>query len=200
MIDVSWDDGPDAGRWIAERLAPFGPSLGHAVPLGYAAYALVPVSEFDTLLEALGPDTPVHCGMWDGWGTWYDRGADPRTAPGMSVGIAWSEGDDPPTQEEIDQAREQMATRRVERPDAEPLDLPNRAYYLWTGPLASATAFVDDLPSLIWPDDRSWFVGVPIYTDEIAVAGTTALVDAILADPRLGARRAAPDDVLAGED
>jgi len=42
-VDAAWDDGPDAGRWIADRLGPFGPSVGHAVPLGYPAYAVVPI-------------------------------------------------------------------------------------------------------------------------------------------------------------
>jgi hypothetical protein len=37
---------------------------------------------------------------------------------------------------------------------------------------------------------------VPEYTNEIAVAGTTEVVDAVLANPRLNARRATPDDVL----
>jgi hypothetical protein len=75
------------------------------------------------------------------------------------------------------------------------LDLPARRYDLWTGPLRSATAFrhqPQDPPSLIWPQDRSW----PIYANEIAVAGPRALVDAVLADRRLGARPATPDDVL----
>jgi hypothetical protein len=38
-------------------------------------------------------------------------------------------------------AREHLAAERVERPDVELLDLPARRYYLWTGPLRSATAF-----------------------------------------------------------
>jgi hypothetical protein len=41
---------------------------------------------------------------------------------------------------------------------------------------------------------------VPIYTDEIAVAGSTQAIDAVMANPRLGARRATPDDVLEGDD
>jgi len=41
---------------------------------------------------------------------------------------------------------------------------------------------------------------VPIYTKEIAVAGTTAVIDAVVADPRLGATRATPDDLLEGDD
>jgi hypothetical protein len=219
---AAWDDGPDAGVWIADRLGPFGANLGHAVPLGYPAYAVVPIppgddltdrgclSAVDGLLDVLAPFTgnqPVHCGMWEGWGWWYDTGADPRTAPGMAVGVSWPEGDDRPAQEEIDRAvadaREQLAAERVEYPDVEPLDLPYRRYYLWTGPLRSATAFrhqPQDPPSLIWPEDRSWFVGVPIYTNEIAVAGTTVVVDAVVADRRLNAHRATPDDVLGIDD
>jgi hypothetical protein len=219
---AAWDQGPDAGGWIADQLAPFGPSVGHAVPLGYSAYAVVPMSPDDepvdcrchapleALLDVLGPftgDQPVHCGMWEGWGWWYDTGSDPRTAAGMAVSIAWLEGEERPAQEEIDRAladaREELAAERVERPDAEPLDLPYRRYYLWTGPLRSATAFrhqPHDPPTLIWPEDRSWFVGVPIYTNEIAVAGTTAVVEAVVADTRLSARRATPDDVLGIDD
>jgi hypothetical protein len=222
-VDASWDDGPDAGRWIEDKLGPFGPSVGHAVPLGYPAYAVVPIpadddpqpdggclSAIEGLLEVLGPftgDQPVHCGMWEGWGWLYDSGADPRTAPGMAVGVSWPEGEDRPSQDEIDRARadarEQLAAVRVERPDVESLDLPYRRYYLWTGPLRSAMAFghePHDAPSLIWPEDRSWFVGVPIYTNEIAVAGTTMVIEAVLADPRLNAHRSTPDDVLDSDD
>ena len=121
-----------------------GASVGHAVPLGYPAYAVVPVppdddlqtdggylSVFEAVLDVLGPftgDQPVHCGMWEGWGWWYDTGADPRTAPGMGVVVSWPEGDDRPAREQIDRvladAREELAAARVERPDVEPLELP----------------------------------------------------------------------------
>jgi len=218
-VDAEWDDGPDAGVWIADRLGPFGASVGHAVPLGYEAYAVVPVPPDDdyphverdslavieVLLDALSPFTghqPVHFGMWEGWGWWYDTGEDPRTAAGMHVLIAFSADDDRSAQEKdraLAEAREELAADRVERPDVEPLELPARRYYLWTGGLRSVTAFghePHDPPSLIWPEDRSWFVGAPIYTHEIAVAGTTVVVDAVVDDPRLNARRATPADVL----
>jgi len=97
----------------------------------------------------------------------------------------------------------ELAAERVEPHDVEPLELPDRRYYLWTGPLQSATAFRQhphDPPSLIWPKDRSWFVGAPIYTNEIAVAGTTVVVDAVVADPRLNAHRGTPETVLDGDD
>lgn len=214
---AAWDDEPDAGGWIADRLGPFGPSVGHAVPLGYDAYALVPipieddpesnhgsVPTIETMVDVLDGFTgeqPVHFGIWDGWSFWYDTGADPRA--GLAIGVYWSEDDDPPTKDEIErmraEGRELFAAEHVESPDAERLDLPSRRYFLWTGPLRSATAFRHEPhnpPSLIWPEDRSWFAGIPIYTNEIAVAGTTAVVDALLSAPRLNARPATPDEVL----
>jgi hypothetical protein len=218
-VDAAWDDGPDAGAWIADRLGPFGAEVGHAVPLGYEAYAVVPVPPDDdyphverdslavieVLLDALSPFTghqPVHFGIWEGWGWWYDTGEDPRTAAGMSLLVLWDGGDDRSAQERdraLAEAREEFAAGRVEYPDVEPLDLPHRRYYLWAGGLRSVMAFghePDNPPSLIWPEDRSWFVGAPIYTHEIAVAGTTVAIDAVVDDPRLNARRATPDDVL----
>jgi hypothetical protein len=84
-VDAAWDDGPDAGGWIADRLGPFGASVGHAVPHGYPAYAVMPVSPdedpagrpgaaldaTEALLDVLGfftGEQPVHAAMWDGWG------------------------------------------------------------------------------------------------------------------------------------
>ena len=54
----------------------------------------------------------------------------------------------------------------------------------------------EDPPSLVWPEDRSWFLGAPIWTNEIAVADTKLLIDAVVGDPRLNARHATPDDEL----
>jgi hypothetical protein len=219
-VGAAWDTGPDSGAWILDRLGPFGPSVGHAVPLGYEAYAVLPIPTDDAqsergsvpIIEALldtldrfTGDQPVHFGIWEGWPIWYDTGTVPRA--GVAIGVYWSEDDDPPTRDELEQARaegrELVAPQRVETPDADPLDLVHRRYYLWTGPLRSATAFRHEPhspPSVIWPEDRAWFAGVPIYTNEIAVAGSTVLIDALIAEPRLGARRETPDDALEGED
>lgn len=168
----------------------------------------------DALLDVLAPltgDQPVHTGIWEGWGWLYDHGDDPRTARGMAALVAgrppgrwrlgrWRLGRRARTERAahdaaLAEARERMAAERVERPAAAPLELPHRRYYLWTGPLRSATALRRQPscpPSLVWPQDRSWFVGIPIYTREIAVGGTTATVAAVLADPRLRARPAMP--------
>jgi hypothetical protein len=69
----------------------------------------------------------------------------------------------------------------------------------WRGPLESITAFrhhPHNPPSLIWPEDRSWFVGIPIYSDDIAIGGSVGLIDALTAVPRLQTRRAARGDLL----
>jgi hypothetical protein len=197
--------------------------VGHAVPLGYAAYAVVPIPWDDDIDEVLAPvtalealldvlepftgDQRVFSGIWPGFGWMYEAGLDPRTAPGMGAGVYWPQDGPRPTQEEVDralaEARESMAAERVECPETPPLELPHRDYYVWSGPLGSALAFrhqAHSPPSLVWPGDRSWFVGAPIYTNEIAVAGANDVVDAVLGDDRLKARAATPDDELDIED
>jgi len=172
---ATWDEGPTAGGWIAARLGPLGPTVGHAVPRDYDAYAIVeipwsaevdvpsPALVYDALFDVLSPFTGaqvVHSGVWDGFS-------------GLHAELSGL--------------------------DAEPLRLPHREYHLWSGPLRSAMAFRHEPhspPSLIWPDDRSWFVGTPIYSSEIAVGGPPAVIEAIVGDGRLSARRAGPDDEL----
>jgi hypothetical protein len=216
---AAWTPGPTVGGWIAPRLGPFGPSVGHAVPLGYEAYAVVPIvpredgepeetlGALDPLLEVLAPFTggqPVHTAMWDGWGWWHPTGTAPRPA---GVGVHWDPDGPQPSPEELArlraEAQAEVARDMVEVPDVAPLDLPHRRYHVWTGPLRSAAAlrsWLHNPPSLIWPRDRSWFVGIPIYTFEIAVGGASPVIDAILAERELNARRVGTDDVLDGDD
>ncbi len=211
-VGARWDDSASAGEWIAGRLGPFGPSLGHAVPHGYEAYAVVPVprpdddadtetrpccrstSTLSALMDVLRVlavwtgDQDVHSALWEGWGFLYDAGDDPLTAPGMAM-FGWAD-----------------AQARVQRPAAPALELPHRRYHLWTGPWRSAGALAHEHwspPSLVWPEDRAWCVGAPIYTEEIAVAGTADMVRAVLDDPLLhglGARPARVEDVLRIDD
>lgn len=176
-----WEDGPEAGGWIADLLGPFGPTVAGAVPRGHPAHAIVPVPRPDdtqedpgyvptleALIDVLAPfarQQHVHCAMWEGWAWWHQP----------------------------------IAGERVEQPGVRPLELPYRAYHVWRGPLESVTAFrhhPHNPPSLIWPEDRSWFVGIPIYSNDIAVAGSGELIDAMSTAPLPGMRRAARGDVL----
>jgi hypothetical protein len=221
-----WDDGPRAGSWIADRLWPFGPTVGNAVPLGYPVYAVVPLPSEDapgaelgwppivdvlvTVLERFTGEQPVHCGMWDGWSWFMPPGRDPgagiyirpRSEPVETFDAETYQY----TREQLDRieylraaARERFEAEGARHPCVEPLRLPHRNYYLWTGPLRSVTAFRHEPhnpPSLVWPEDRSWFVGAPIYTNELAIAGPSALVDTLLANTQLNAYRASPNDAL----
>lgn len=211
---ASWDPEPTGGEWIGSLLDFFGRTLGHAVPAGYEAYAVIPIPwgaemperqdypVLEALIQQLAPFTGaqiVHTALWEGWGWLYDRDQDPRTAPG-SAAFAF-----PHDEAVLRQAQESMARRRVARPYAAPLMLPERNYFLWSGPLSSVAALRHngDIPSLIWPEDRSWFIGAPIYTSEIAVGADERIIRAVLDAPglhALGARRAKPDEVLQGDD
>lgn len=73
---------------------------------------------------------------------------------------------------------------------------PGREYLLFTGPLEAAANlgrwltpdwFDAQSPNLFWPADRSWCVATEIDFDSTIVAGSTALVDSILANPDLEA-------------
>lgn len=212
---AAWDSGPAAGEWIAPLLDEFGATLGHAVPAGYDAYAVVPIPSGDEtpesegcralealteVLAAFTGEQVVHTALWEGWGWLYDRDEDPRTAPGLGVLVVGSHDET-----EVIQAQGMMALGRVARPDAAPLPLPARNYFLWSGPLSSASALrhTGDIPSLVWPEDRSWFIGAPIYTSEIAVGAEERIIRAVLDAPLLrarGARRAGRGEVLQGDD
>ena len=102
---AAWDEGSVVGRRIAERLGPFGPSVGHAVPRGYEAYAIVRIPEVTendpierdpaaetlaAIVEALRPiagDERVHCAIRDGFWLWYETGGDPVKAAAEHVHV-----------------------------------------------------------------------------------------------------------------
>lgn len=211
---ASWDLGPAAGAWIGPLLDEFGATLGHAVPAGYEAYAVVPIPWGDELPERqdypvlevliaqLAPVTGtqvVHTALWEGWGWLHDRDQDPRTAPGSAAFVISHD------EAALRHAQEAMARNRVARPHAAPLMLPARNYFLWSGPISSVAALRHngDIPSLIWPEDRSWFIGAPEYTTEIAIGADERILRTVLDAPALrarGARRAERDELLQVDD
>ncbi|WP_029146078.1 hypothetical protein [Microbacterium luticocti] len=87
------------------------------------------------------------------------------------------------------------------------LELPNRSYVLFRGGISAFTdpAWVLDVPwrdlpaeehgfppssrppNLVWPDDHAWVMVSEIDWDSTIVAGSTELIDAIVADPALEA-------------
>lgn len=80
--------------------------------------------------------------------------------------------------------------------DGPRLRLPHRDYILFVGPIADAgrwgaTPYAVDIPrdinspNLLWPQDRAWFIATEIDQQWTGVAGSEALVSALLVDPRL---------------
>ncbi|MDA8038287.1 MAG: hypothetical protein M0Z69_03850 [Actinomycetota bacterium] len=78
--------------------------------------------------------------------------------------------------------------------------LPGRDYLLYTGPVEAITAPVEighgQTANLAWPADRAWCVASEIDLAWTYLAGSAALIDTLLADGRLEALPAAPDDPL----
>lgn len=75
------------------------------------------------------------------------------------------------------------------------LELPNRKYHVFIGPLKAAGTSYDaysfghheQFANLWWPADHAWCVATEIDSAWTHVGGSRACIDAVLADPRLEA-------------
>jgi len=79
--------------------------------------------------------------------------------------------------------------------------LPHRDYLLYVGPAEAVTAVAplsgsDQTPNLWWPADRAWCVATEIDLPWTYVGGPGGLINSILADERIEAVPAEPDDSL----
>jgi hypothetical protein len=83
------------------------------------------------------------------------------------------------------------------------LDLDQRTYLVRRGPIETAReigwrhfdgSFESEPPNLVWPADRAWFVAGDVDLDSTYLGGSGALIDALLADPRLEAWEVHPAD------
>lgn len=149
--------------------------------------------QLTALIELLAPhtSTPERCfhALWDGFGD-IDGGEATSFLTAFTGSYAYG--------------RIFRQARKQEPPPAFPpavmagprLRLAHRDYLLFVGPLAGAgrwgaTPYALDIPrhinspNLLWPEDHSWFVATEIDQEWTGVAGSAALIDAVLADPRL---------------
>jgi hypothetical protein len=87
--------------------------------------------------------------------------------------------------------------------DGPRVELPNRYYLLYQGPLDDAMACIEtehQSPNLWWPQDRSWCVATGIDLTWTYVGGSKELAAELRSDPRLEAQASQPDDPLHGDD
>ena len=220
--------------WIAPRLMSFASGVGAWVPPVFDAYVRI---LHPALLADGGPVRWAEVAEWSG-GTVHalaqfhqmsrprgpDLPAPPFAAPPRS-GVL-----EPGT---LDAMCETLV-RRTATPDlcyfgvwegfgwtptvagsAARLELPERGYLLFRGPLSAigdlgwswsagfggASGFNRESPSIVWPSDRSWFVATEVDLDSTLVGGSVGLVDELLADERLEAWPvSATDPTDAGSD
>jgi hypothetical protein len=137
-------------------------------------------------------------GLWDGYG--WDAGG--------RMDLSYTRDDEPPEWAEpaVYEGQAPIGHRTAESgAPADPVprevrdglrvELPNRSYFLYRGPVEQALAFVaskQQTPNLWWPADRSWCVATEIDLDCTYVGGSEELVDDIVGDGRLEAFRADP--------
>jgi len=132
--------------------------------------------------------TPEDCWfcVWDGFG-W---------GSGASITAVLAEDGTPP--EILAEALRDPVPGPVR--DGPRVRLPYREYLLYRGP-AEAVVAIARVPgtwgqcaNLWWPADRAWCVATEIDLEWTYVGGPRGLIDAILADDRIEALPAAPDD------
>jgi hypothetical protein len=150
------------------------------------------------------PDSCCFC-LWDGYGWLHDGGVSTvefrptgKFVPPTSslAGDAYSASPSP--------------VPRATVPSKPLVSLPNRDYLLFEGPLEAGTelgwimpggVFVPQSPNLFWPHDHAWCIASEIDLYCTLVAGSNALAENLIADPRLEVLRVfAGDPVSADSD
>jgi hypothetical protein len=136
--------------------------------------------ELVALIDVLGrhTSTPGRCWfcIWEGYG-WQDE------APLASRAELAGRLADPPIPTEVR--------------DGTRVALPGRNYFLYTGPLDAALAFIDSegqSPNLFWPEDQSWCVASEIDLSSTYVGGSHQLRADLLGEERIEAIAADPSD------
>lgn len=185
-------------QWHAISSPPVEDGSGHALSRGRAwdgrepqEGRLEPVA-LDRLCRVLASraDPTVECcfALWEGYG--WIHGSPSVVLFGTSPGSTSTEV--PPAFD-----AEVVTGPRLHHP--------GRDYLLFTGPLEAATDlgwwptpdwFDAQSPNLFWPTDQSWCIGTEIDFDSTLVAGSTALIGAVLAEPGLEAWPVQPGDAL----
>jgi hypothetical protein len=192
---------PDAtaAEWFVSTLRPFASSVGALVPPLFESYLRVanhPDRSDDTdaphdIIETIADVAAAHTtatkawfATWEGYG-WLSTSSIffPRTAGGLA---GW---------------RQRRAIRRLQSEEKQHrsrladelsqltiLELPQRRYFLLTGPVAAASTLHSPwdqstflAPDLWWPNDAAWFVASDTDLAWLYVGGTTALTRELLA-------------------
>jgi hypothetical protein len=209
---------PSAGKWLVERLRPSGEEdhlrVASFVPAGFESYVQVlhparqyappeageappeegslPSKELQVLAALLEPFTsaPDLCWfcIWEGFGFWWSHGHSRIYLPGTDAREIASDRRDDERQDEI--------LRGIPR-----VEMENRAYFLFRGPLSKADSFNRfepwfQSPNLWWPNDRAWCVATEIDFSWTYVGASSGCVDRVLAAPELETTTVSADTAI----
>jgi hypothetical protein len=208
---------PGAAAWLRRRLGAFGTGVGSVVPLGYPAYARILHRTEDARgTRRRWTEVAASTGSSVLPGVLFDE-----MTRGRPIQVDEPAAGTLPPEDLA--ALVPLLRRHTERPercwvgvwdgfdpagvDLDPtaarVELPGREYVLFTGALEGVLEppwvpagweHTPQSPSLWWPDDHAWVVATDVDLDSTYVAGSVALVDAILADAELEAVRADASD------
>ena len=198
-------DGGEAGEWLRRSsMSRFALNVGSLVPDQFEAYARIDHPQVESvavegelprelvpaLVEHLGGATTTrdecYFAVWEGFGT------------GTTV-VAFAAGTSAKERREwwAQQPREPAWKRSQPT-----LELPNRRYHVFRGPIEGATTSLAgnlirwQSANLWWPADHAWCVATEIDLAWTVVGASRACVDALIADPRLPAREIRSDAPL----
>ena len=209
----------EEAAWIGDRLSPFDSGvLTSVVPSGFEAYARV-LHPLDAQAHGQQPGRWIDVASWSGIGVvpgidfpdialpeHVPSGVEPWPGEAPQVGTLHPVYAD---------ALAAVLARHTSTPDrcwfctwegwgsvvfddGPRVELPGRNYALFVGPLAALPSLMDaqddHSPNLWWPDDRAWCVATEIDLAWTYVGGSAALISDVLANPRLEAQPASPND------
>lgn len=208
-MPLRWLKEVAAASWIGERLHPFGEDTGSFVPDGFERYIRLfhPVAGDGGRYERWGeiaerngrqvhPEMQLHM---------ISRPAGTAAPDGYQPGAGYSAGSLPKDQRGVVVEHLRQATSTPgdcwlcvwegfggmdHQGVDERVELPARSYLLARGSIEDALPSVldppwDQSPNLWWPSDRAWFVATEIDFAWTYVGGSSALIEALLDEPRL---------------
>jgi hypothetical protein len=197
VIDLEPSDDVAQAAWIGPRLHPFNSyDAGSVIPTGFDGYARLDHEHEGVLPEAVAralvnvlqaqtsnPD-PLWLAIWEGYGYMY------AGVPSMTITATrlFVPEDDEPGPPPI--VWRHPPPRRKGTPR---LRLPGRDYLLYRGSFAQVPGWMQG-PNLWWPVDRAWCVASEIDLPWTFVGGSTRLIDAVIGDQDLNARRTSVDE------
>jgi hypothetical protein len=132
-------------------------------------------------------------GIWEGWGG--------LNGPAIAIFAADTESEEFKKREvETERVNSALADVAQRVDDAPRFEHPGRNYVLTRTPCRSVCELnhspLDVAPSLVWPEDRAWFVGSEIDFDSTIVAGSEECITALLSEDGLEVVRVEPEDRL----